>query len=539
MDCTPKTLVWLSLHSSYSHSSLSLPLIHAACGGRNWAWRHEEFTVAEDPQEIVCAVAAHQPDLVCVPLYIFNQDAAVNVIKRLHSLMPDCAITAGGPECLGDGAGELLAELPFLRAVFRGEGEAAFADFLENMEQTDCRIFPADDTNGIFRDWTETAFPVNDPFFATDKAFVQYETSRGCPMGCLYCTSGNTGVRFKNLAQVAQELTALRERGVREIRLLDRTFNLPPERCAALLKMFRISFPDIHFHLELHPQFLNGEVRAELRNANPGQLHIEAGIQSLTPAVQRMIGRNSNTEAALDGLNFLASCAPLFETHADLLSGLPGQTFEDLLNDTDTLIRTAPAEIQLEVLKVLPGTPLRRQAAELHLTYAPMPPYDVIKTDLFPADEILLARKLSRLLDLTYNHPALHPVVRQMRSGIRVLFRFFLEKGLGLHTLYDLKKRFRLLTEFLEQQSEPAAAFELAYQWMLAGYPPEQTPFFTPTRCPAPEKHDRFLLLCGDENCAAERETKSYLLTGSGKKFIFSFNRKYECNRPAAVWSIR
>ncbi len=537
MDCTPKTLVWLSLHSSYSHSSLSLPLIHAVCGDRGWTWRHAEYTAAEDPQEIVCAVAAYQPALVCVPLYIFNRDAAVNVIRRMHNLMPDCAIAAGGPECLGGGADSLLAELPFLRAVFRGEGEAAFADFLDNMEQTDKRIFPADGSNGIFRNWADTAFPVNDPFFSADKAFVQYETSRGCPMGCLYCTSGNTGVRFKSLTQVEQELAALRKRGIREIRLLDRTFNLPPERCAALLKIFRLSFPDIHFHLELHPQFLNGEVRAELKKANPGQLHIEAGVQSLTPAVQRMIGRNSNTAGTLEGVNFLTSCTPLFETHADLLSGLPGQTFSDLLDDTDTLIRTAPAEIQLEVLKVLPGTPLRQRAAELNLTYAPIPPYDVIRTDLFPEHEILLARKLSRLLDLTYNHPALHPVLRQLRSGIHPLFRFFLGKGLGLHTLYDLKKRFRLLTEFLSRQSEPAAEFELAYQWILAGYPPEQTPFFTPVRCPAPEKDDT-ILLCGNGNSAAERETKFYLLTGDGRKFIFSFNRRYECNRPAAVWSV-
>ncbi len=530
-----KTLVWLSLHSSYSHSSLALPLIHAVCGDCGLEWHHLEFTAAEDPQEIICAIAGLEPDFLCVPLYIFNRTAALDIITRWHRLAPDCAIAVGGPECLGEGAEEIMRDYPFLKAVFRGEGEEMFAAFLAGQTGG---ILAAED--GIFHGWTEQAFPADDPFFSTEKAFVQYETSRGCPMGCLYCTSGNTKTRFKPLETVEKELTALRKRGVREIRILDRTFNLPQERCVRLLRLFRLSFPEIRFHLELHPQFLNETVRAELSFANPGQLHIEAGIQSLDPSVQKCIGRNSDTEKLADGLHFLCSCARLFETHADLLAGLPGQTFSRLIQDAETLMQIAPAEIQLEILKVLPGTPLRQQAEALGLTYAPAPPYDVMRTKDMTPQELLLTMKLSRLLDLTYNHPALHPVMLRLNGTLRDLFRFFLENGLTIHRLYDLKKRFLLMTEFLQTFPCPDAEFELAYQWLLAGYPPEQTPFCPPERCGA-EETEHLPLCSGDAACLTEPETKLYKLNSKNRRTaaVTAFNRKYACNRPAAIWRER
>ena len=76
-------------------------------------------------------------------------------------------------------------------------------------------------------------------------------------MGCLYCTSGRTKLRFKSPDAVAEELAALQRRGIREVRLLDRTFNYPQERGIELLRLFRNNFPEMRFHLEIHPQFLN------------------------------------------------------------------------------------------------------------------------------------------------------------------------------------------------------------------------------------------------------------------------------------------
>lgn len=359
-------------------------------------------------------------------------------------------------------------------------------------------------------------------------------------MGCCYCTSCNTKLRFRSLDSIRLELTSLQKQGVAELRLLDRTFNFPPKRGTELLKLFRMEFPAMRFHLEIHPQFLEEEMKKELLGANPEQLHIEAGIQCLSENVQNAIGRRSRPEDALEGLRFLCGC-PNFKTHADLLAGLPGQTAESLFRDVASLIQAGPAEIQLEVLKVLPGTPLRSQAEMFGLVYCPETPYDVMKTGTMSAKEILQIRLLSRLLDLTYNHPALHSIIRTAQEEdsevIRSLLDFFIRNGLELKRLFDLKKRFLMLAEFFSAENYQKTNAELAFQWLCAGYPPGSGPGSRAEKTDAiPECA---VLVCGVPGSKEERETKFWTLCGKDALFYFAFNRKYLFNRPAAIWRVK
>lgn len=536
-----KRLVWLSVNCSYSHSSLALPLLHAACRGvSGWRWEALETTIEDDPASVAAELAARSGDLVCATLYLFNRRFVLEILGRFHALSPAVPIAVGGPECLGGGADALLSQYPFIRTVFRGEGEEEFPRFLSSFSADGKREIVPEGGSGVFLNWASSAAPVSDEFFRTDKPFVQMETSRGCPMGCLYCTSCRTELRFRSLKAVEEELELLRERGVREIRLLDRTFNFPAERGASLLRLFRTRFPSIRFHLEVHPQFLNDELRRELSAALPGQLHIEAGIQTLNESVQRAVGRCSRTEDALSGLRFLCS-SPAFETHADLLAGLPEQTLDMLYEDVSGLMAAGPAEIQLEVLKVLPGTPLRARSRELGLVYSPETPYDVMRTDWMSAGEILHARLISRLLDLTYNHPALHPVIRaahrRVPGLIRKLLAAFLANGFSLKRLYDLKKRFLILAEFLTENGSEEALELLAVQWIACGYPAGEGPGKRAERCPAVP--GTAVLLEGDPRSAGERETKFLRICGERSAYYFAFNRKYSANRPAARWIVR
>ena len=533
-----RRLIWLSVNSSYSHSSLALPLLHAACRKiPGWEWIPLETTVADDPSEVAAHLNALQGCLLCTTLYLFNRNTVTEILERFHALNPACHIAVGGPECLGGGAEHLIARYPFIHTVFRGESEGLFPDFLNRFpSQGTTQIIP-EKGNAVYEKWEAAPPPAEDDFFRTDKPFVQMETSRGCPMGCLYCTSGRTKLRFKSPDAVAEELAALHRRGIREVRLLDRTFNYPQERGIELLRLFRNNFPEMRFHLEIHPQFLNAGLRKELEAALPGQLHIEAGIQCLAGSVQNAIGRRSRPEDALDGLRFLCSC-PNFETHADLLAGLPEQSPDHLFHDVSCLMEAGTAEIQLEVLKVLPGTPLRAQAGSLGLIFAPEPPYDVMQTNTMSTEDILLARKLSRLLDLTYNHPALRPVLRTIHAErpdfLPDFLQFFLSNGLDLKRLYDLKKRFLLLLDFLSGGNYKTAAEELAFQWIRSGYPPESGPGMTAVKTGKPP--ETAVLLEGDPASAKERETKYWLLPGRKATFYFAFHRKYAINRPAAVW---
>ena len=102
-------LLFLTVNCSFSHSSLALPLLHSACRDlTDWEWLRYDMTNASDIMEAVSEIYAQQPDLLAVGLYLFNRQTALEVLERYHALAPECRIVVGGPECLGEGAEELL-----------------------------------------------------------------------------------------------------------------------------------------------------------------------------------------------------------------------------------------------------------------------------------------------------------------------------------------------------------------------------------------------------------------------------------------------
>lgn len=535
-------IVWLELNSSYAHASIVPALLAQALpSDLPVEWTAVRGTVDADPAGLARQVAAAQPDVVGATLYLFSRRAAVEVLARVRALVPTCRIAVGGPECLGDNAA-LLAETS-ADAAFRGEGEEPFADWLQRLDRNqDWQGIPGlcYQNAGVYHDdgstprrgaFADRLFPVDSPLLPTDRPFLQYETARGCAGICSFCTSGESGaVRAKPVAMVARELAVLRERGVRELRLLDRTFNLPVSRCVALLRLFREEFPELHFHLEIHPGLLAEPIREELAQATPGQLHVEAGVQSLSPAVLARVGRQTDIEKVLAGLRFLLAC-PAFETHVDLLAGLPGQTFDEVLADAAQLVALGPAEIQLEVLKVLPGTRLAREARDLGLIHSPLPPYEVLSTVTFPAADLARAEQLSRLLDRFHNPPILQAAFRLLAPDAPALARLLGQCAEALDAPIALDRRLRLLASLAT--GNPAATAALQRAWFGNGFGTDQAPWPNQPWQGSPPASAR--LEAGTEPPDFRRVRGRHLAT-AGNQFWFYYDRAVDPRRPVAVY---
>ncbi len=547
-------LTWLSLNASYSHSSLALPLAHNACRDlADWEWAMVAATTGDDTGEIAVRLHDSQPDLVCATLYLFNRNHSLDALQRLKITRPECRIAVGGPECLGDEAARLLAHYPFLDFALHGEAEAGLPPLLNAIAAGRASRLAAvpglawrqDNTvvdNGgaaCFDAWGTPPLPCQSPFFRLDKPFAQVETSRGCPFHCTYCTSGNTPLRLKPLDAVVAELERLRAAGVHDIRLLDRTFNIEPQRTVDLLRLFRDDFPELHFHLEIHPHLLPPAVRAELHAARPGQLHLEVGIQTLRDTTRKCIGRSPNPGQDLDGLAFLCAGEGI-DVHVDLLAGCPKQSWDDILQDVLQVVNIGPAEIQLEILKVLPGTPLRQDAADLGLRCHPLPPYDVLQTDSLTPADLLRARLLSRMLDLYHNHPDLQPAFqRACREQEHFLTDFLdclLVRGLGLGPAPSLRRRFELAWEFAAPR--PAVAAELTFAWMVCALPPGLGP--AAGAVAASQVPDQAELCFGDETWRrSSRRLRLWQLDLPDRRAWFAYDRAIAPNRAIAAWQQR
>ena len=472
-----KSLVFLGVNASYSHSSLAAWRLQSVTDPQDWRWLTVEATPKDDPVKVVERVLEAAPDVVAATLYLFNRDYVMVVLRAVRAARPQCRIVVGGPECLGDTRG-LRQPAGVADATLRGEGELAFPALLNRWREGKAW----DDIPGLGDGTVAEAISDLDalpPLYASrlagfDKPFIQLETSRGCSNGCLFCTSRKTPHRIHSLDRVRGDLTAIAAAGIREVRVLDRTFNEDSERAAALIRLFRDEFPGTRFHLEIDPARFGGALAGEFARAEPGRFHLEAGIQSLNPQVYGKIEREATVPRTLAGLTRLCGMKNL-EIHVDLIAGLPGGTWADVVADVRVLMVLEPAEIQLERLKLLPGTPLAQDPARWELEASSVPPYAVTRTGGMSAGELDRADRLSRVIDRFYNVPALRPVMAEaVRLDPEFLEAIESAEGLGLDTdgCQNLEDRFLALDRRLAARPERFGTLlhRLRYTWFRLGF---------------------------------------------------------------------
>ncbi len=431
---------------------------------------------------IVDEIYHHQPDILAATTWLFNHEQLIHVASRVKALLPKTCLVLGGPEFLGDNE-EFLRKNPFVDCVFRGEGEEVFPQWLTCWNYPEqwhtvpglCYLTPYKEykDNGIARvlNFAGLVPPEQSRFFNWSKPFVQLETTRGCFNTCAFCVSGGEKpVRTLSIESIRRRLQLIHAHGIKNVRVLDRTFNYNPRRAKELLRLFLEFHPDIRFHLEIHPALLSEELKEELSLLPKGLLHLEAGIQSLREPVLEKSRRMGKLSDALDGLRFLCAL-PNMETHADLIAGLPLYHLHEIFEDVRTLAEYAAGEIQLESLKLLPGTEMRRRAEESGIKYSPLPPYEVLQTHEINVSELQTARQLSRLLDGFYNTPAWQALTRELiLNDEQFLHRFltYLTKANLIDQPMSLEKRGLILYEFCKQ-NYPEYQIQASIAWIEAG----------------------------------------------------------------------
>ena len=476
-------ILWLDLNSSYAHSSLALPALHAQVKeNTDIQWEIVSATINENIGMIVDEIYRHQPDIIAATCWLFNHEPLMHITSRAKALLPHACLILGGPEFLGENE-SFLRKNPFVDCVFRGEGEEEYRHWLKVWNQPEkwagitglCYL----DANQQYHDnglarvlaFDQLVSPEESEYFNWSKPFVQLETTRGCFNTCAFCVSGGEKpVRTLSIEAIRQRLKMIHQHGIKNVRVLDRTFNFNARRAKELIQLFLEFHPHIRFHLEIHPALLSEELKAELQQLPEGLLHLEAGIQSLREPALEKCKRLGKLEQALEGLQFLCSLKNM-ETHADLIAGLPLYRLNEIFEDIQTLAEFQAGEIQLESLKLLPGTDMRRRAKELGIQYSPMPPYEVLQTNEITPGELQIARRLSRLLDAFYNTPAWQELTRKLildDSSFLPHFLDYLTKANLIDQPMSLEKRGLVLYEYCEQH-RPDYQTKASLAWIEAG----------------------------------------------------------------------
>lgn len=225
---------------------------------------------------------------------------------------------------------------------------------------------------------------------------VYYESARGCPFRCSYCLSSRTeGIRAKPADMVVADLRRFEGRGVRAVKLVDRTFNFDRARANAIWRAFLGEDWQGEYHFEICASLLDEESIAILAQIPLGRVRLEVGLQSTNPATLAAVNRHIDPGKVIAVLERLHRESAV-HLHLDLIAGLPyedfarfGKSFDDAYFCCDVL--------QLGHLKLLHGTALRRDAEKYGYLCAVQPPYAVLQNDWLSYAEL---RRLDAVADL-------------------------------------------------------------------------------------------------------------------------------------------
>jgi hypothetical protein len=155
------------------------------------------------------------------------------------------------------------------------------------------------------------------------------------------------------------------------------------------------------------PDHLPDALKVLVAQFPAGVLQFEIGIQSFNTEVQHRIARRQDNRKTEDNLRWLLAHSTA-HLHTDLIFGLPGETWDSFAEGFDRLHALGPHEIQLGLLKRLPGTPLAQRSrpgavAEDGMVYDHEPPFAVLQTGAVSAVQVQAFVRLARFWDLLVN----------------------------------------------------------------------------------------------------------------------------------------
>jgi hypothetical protein len=334
-------------------------------------------------------------------IYIWNVEQTEVVISAIRRIRPDIKIILGGPEVSYETESQPIVQLA--DHVITGEADLKFAEvcgLLLAGAGNLPKIIPAE-----LPDFSRLTPPYS-LYTGDDLAhrIVYVEASRGCPFTCEFCLSSlDIPVRAVPLPVLLEQLRHLLDRGLKQFKFVDRTFNLNVAVSKTILEFFlERAQPGHFFHFEMIPDRLPEALREVIARFPPGMLQFEVGIQTFNPAVGQFISRRQNYEKLADNFTYLRQHTGV-HIHADLIVGLPGETLESFAAGFDRLIALGPQEIQVGILKRLRGTPIIRHDAEWQMTWHPHPPYEILCNRLLDFATMQRLRRFAKYWDTVGN----------------------------------------------------------------------------------------------------------------------------------------
>ena len=424
-----------SIAAAINKSFTEKPLAPAASVEARLVSIPPEFHLSqeEQAQAIAAQLLELQPAALCFSLFVWNRTVLARVAAIIQEKVPEIPLIAGGPEVTAGAADND----PFHYLV-SGEGDEAVPNLLRQLLQKDASV--ANGSNADCHPPRKIFSPranqekLPSPYLTGVLKPAEYqngalwELARGCPFKCAYCyeSKGEKTVAYFPMERIRQELDFFAKEKVRQIFVLDPTYNAKKERAVEILKLIRQKAPNTFFHFECRAELLNPELVAAFSRIS---CSLQIGLQSARPEVLKLVARSINRKEFAGKIALLNNAGIIFGF--DLIYGLPGDNLAGFKESIDYAISLYPNSLEIFRLSVLPGTTLFDQKQELGLVAPSTPPYLVESTPQFSAKDLDKAEALARATSYFYSRGRavswFHSLLKPLRCSPSVFFTRFVD----------------------------------------------------------------------------------------------------------------
>jgi len=452
IDKNSPKIVLATLNARFFHTSFGLRYLYANLKELQDFCEIQEFIIQTRALDIVEQILASKPDIVGFGVYIWNIVETTNVVNLLKVIAPEIKIILGGPEVSYETEQQAIVDCADF--VLTGAADLSFYQLCKdiiNNTPPDKKIVHSKPL-----ELNDIELPYQ---YYTDEdlthRLLYVEASRGCPFKCEFCLSSldKASVPFA-LELFLEQMEILYQRGARNFKFIDRTFNLNIKTTMQIMQFFLDKMnDDLYLHFEVVPDHLPRKLKELLAQFPKGSLQFEIGIQTFNTEVQANINRKQNNAKSKENLLWLRDNTAA-HIHADLIFGLPGETFDTFKDSFNQLYHCRPHEIQMGILKRLKGSPIIRHTETFDLRFNPLPPFDILSTDRVSFTTMQRINRFARYWDMIgnsgrfkYSLPSILSV--EPFDDFMAITEWIFNKTGQIHKI-NLKKLFELISQSVE-----------------------------------------------------------------------------------------
>jgi radical SAM superfamily enzyme YgiQ (UPF0313 family) len=327
-----------------------------------------------------------QPNIIGISIRNIDDQASNQprfLLDPVKEIISVCRQNSGAKIVLG-GAGYSIFPrhaLTYLDADMgiQGEGEQSFVTLLDKIENDQDvsdipGLYHAEQNFGnpptTFKEIDQNAYPQADKHIFTLKdigdeiIWLPFQTRRGCPMGCSYCSTPlieGRITRKRDTNQIIEALTAYVSAGFDHFFFVDNTFNLPSSYSKDVCDKIIQSKLDIAWRGILYPWKVDKELIEKM--ADSGCVEVSLGLESGSNIILEKMNKQYRTKDIRHVSDLLKEC--VIRRMGFLLFGGPGETRETVQESLEFVDSLALEMVKVTVgLRIYPGTELASHARQ-------------------------------------------------------------------------------------------------------------------------------------------------------------------------------